>query len=180
MSHPARPDPSSEFDALDLCHRQTLIALGRLRALVHRLESAGPDTEARSLAREVVAHFTGTVRPHHAEEERLVFPALVASGAEPDLVRHVLRLQQDHAWLEEDWMALEPQLEAIAHGLTGWDLDELRAGVEVFAALSMDHIALEESIVYPEARARLAVRNAQSPGRAMAQARRQGKASQPA
>jgi len=172
MPHPERPAPSSEFDALDLCHRQTLISLGRLRALLHRLESAGPDMEARSLAREVIAHFTGAVRPHHAQEERLIFPALVAGNADPELVHQVLRLQQDHAWLEEDWMALEPQLEAIAHGLTGWDLAELRAGVEVFDALSMDHIALEESIIYPEARARLATQLAQSPGRTRAQARR--------
>lgn len=171
MPDDPRPTPQAEFDALDLCHRQTLVAVGRLKALVSRLQTIGPDSEARLLANEVIVHFAGTVRSHHAEEERLVFPALVAQ-AEPELLQQLRRLQQDHVWLEEDWMELEPQLQAVAQGQNWWDIDNLRAAVEVFSALSIDHIALEESIIYPEARARLAQRNQQSDGRAMAQAYR--------
>lgn len=174
---PDDPSPTSptEFDALDLCHRQTLVAVGRLKALVSRLQAMGADREARLLAHEVIVHFAGTARTHHAEEERLVFPALVAQ-AEPELLQQLRRLQQDHVWLEEDWMELEPQLQAIAQGMSWWDIDNLRSAVEVFSALCIDHIALEESIIYPEAKARLAQRNQESPGRTMAQAHRMHRA----
>ena len=52
------------------------------------------------------------------------------------------------------------------------DLDTLREGVEIFAALSRDHIALEESIIYPEARTRLLASERQEMGREMAARKR--------
>jgi hemerythrin-like domain-containing protein len=65
-----------------------------------------------------------------------------------------MRLQQDHGWLEEDWLELSPQLQAVAEGYSWYDLDTLRAGVPIFTELYRDHIALEESMIYPEARRR--------------------------
>ena len=69
----------------------------------------------------------------------------------------MLRLQQDHGWLEEDWLELEPQLEAVANGYSWYDIDTLRAALPIFEQLYRDHIALEESLIYPEARRRQAV-----------------------
>jgi hemerythrin-like domain-containing protein len=159
------------FEVLDACHVQTLFALGKLAALVSRLTHAGPDAEARALAGEIVAFFSTTSRQHHEDEERHVFPKLVTVG-KPDIVQAVLRLQQDHSWLEEDWMELEPQLDAMACGQDWYDVDTLREGAEVFAALSRDHIALEESAIYPEARKRLLVAERQEMGREMAARKR--------
>ena len=159
------------FDVLDLCHRQTLIALGRLSALISRLGEHEPDAEARALAKEVIAHFSTTSREHHEDEERHVFPKLV-SGGDPDIVQAVLRLQQDHNWLEEDWMELAPMLEAVAGGQSWYDLDSLREAAAVFTALSHDHIALEETCIYPQARAGLAPGARQEMGREMAARRR--------
>ena len=84
----------------------------------------------------------------------------------------VLRLQQDHNWLEEDWMEISPQVDAVACGLSWYDLDLLREGVEIFAALSRDHIALEESVIYPQARAHLGADAQREMGREMAARRR--------
>ena len=67
-------------------------------------------------------------------------------------MQHVRRLQQDHGWLEEDWLELGPQLDALAHGIGGVDIASLTAAAEVFCALYREHIALEETVVYPEAR----------------------------
>jgi hemerythrin-like domain-containing protein len=64
----------------------------------------------------------------------------------------VRRLQQDHGWLEEDWLELQPQLRAVVEGYAWYDLEFLRAAVPVFTELYRDHIALEENIVYPESR----------------------------
>ena len=59
-------------------------------------------------------------------------------------------------WLEEDWLELSPQLQAVAEGYSWYELDTLRQAVEVFAGLYQEHIALEESLIYPEARRQMA------------------------
>ena len=84
----------------------------------------------------------------------------------------MLRLQQDHDWLEEDWMELAPHIAAVANGQLGYDLDLLREGAATFTALSHDHIALEESCIYPQARAQLDARERRAMGREMAARRR--------
>jgi iron-sulfur cluster repair protein YtfE (RIC family) len=161
------------FDVLDACHRQTVLALGKLAALVSRLAVHGPDAPARALAGEIVAHFSATSRQHHDDEERHVFPALLAS-ADPGIVQDVLRLQQDHHWIETDWRELEPHLSAVASGQSWYDLDTLRDGAATFTALAHEHIALEESCIYPQARARLGGGARHAMAREMAARRRRG------
>lgn len=139
------------FDALDACHRDVVQHLQVLDRLVNHLDRQGVDAEARRLATSVLHFFTETAREHHADEERSVFPQLLA-GSDAELIAHVQRLQQDHGWLEEDWNELALQLSAVADGYSWYDIDALRGGVEVFTALYHDHIALEESLIYPEAK----------------------------
>lgn len=155
------------LDVLDACHRQSLFALGKLAALVTRLQAHGCDAHARGMAAEIVAHFATNAREHHEDEERHVFPALFAEGDEA-VVATVMRLQQDHFWMEEDWRDLGPQLEAVAAGHAGVDVERLRACAQVFIALCHDHIALEESCIYPQARRRLGAGERQDIGRQMA------------
>jgi hemerythrin-like domain-containing protein len=119
------------------------------------LDSSGLDDDARRLAAEVCTFFDGAARSHHATEERIVFPALLASG-DADLIHHVKRLQQDHGWLEEDWLELEPQLKAVAEGYNWYDPDVLRSAIPIFSELYREHIALEETVVYPASRRRKA------------------------
>jgi hemerythrin-like domain-containing protein len=161
----------SAFGVLDECHRQTLAALAKLETIVARLEAGAADSETRALAGDVVRHFSTTARQHHADEEQHVFPKLAVSG-DPAIEQAVLRLLQDHNWLEEDWMTLQPHLDAIACGQSWYDAAVLRDGCEIFAALSRDHIALEETCLYPEARARLRPEEQQEMGREMAARRR--------
>lgn len=173
-SHAAKHAPEPDgFDMLDGCHQNTVFALGKLSALVSRLDTYGVDDEARAMATEVVRFFSDTSRQHHEDEERHLFPRL-AAGGDPQTVEAVLRLQQDHDWLEEDWMELAPHLDAVACGQSWFDLDLLREGVEVFVALSRDHMALEESLIYPQARAQIGPAERREMGREMA-ARRRGR-----
>jgi hemerythrin-like domain-containing protein len=163
--------PADGFDVLDVCHRQTLIALGKLAALVSRLTSVGADAETSALASEVLAHFSTTARRHHEDEERHVFPGLAKAG-DPETVQAVLRLQQDHGWIEEDWLELSPHLDAVASGQSWYDIDVLREGAGIFTALMHDHIALEESMIYPQARAQLDDSARRAMGREMSERRR--------
>ena len=152
-SRPARsavqPLPIQEM--LDTTHREVMRVLGRLQQWVEQLDAQGIDADTRRIAKEICAFFDGGVREHHEAEELHVFPALVASQ-DATLVQHVRRLQQDHGWIEEDWLELRPPLQAVVDGINGYDLAFLRAAVPVFTELYRDHIALEESVVYPESR----------------------------
>jgi hemerythrin-like domain-containing protein len=170
-SSEAMASPADGFDVLDACHGQSLLALGKLAALVTRLTSVGADAETTALASDVLAHFSTTARRHHEDEERHVFPGLVSAG-DPETVQAVLRLQQDHDWIEEDWMELSPHLDALASGQSWYDIDLLREGANIFTALMHDHIALEESMIYPQARALLDVGARRAMGREMSERRR--------
>jgi len=164
------PTTKDGFEVLDACHREILLTLNKLDSLVLRLGS-GPDAQARAMASEIVRFFSNTARQHHEDEERHVFPNLLTSG-DPEIVQAVQRLQQDHHWLDADWQELWPQLDAVACGQSWYDLDVLREDVEVFAALLHDHIALEESCIYPQARSRLRASERREMGREMAARRR--------
>ncbi len=150
---PARPPAPAmpEFDRLDRTHRAAMEMLQAFDRLLVQLDASGLDDAARQSAAEIMAFFTGPGRQHHAEEETHVFPVLLAGG-DATLVQHVHRLQQDHGWIEEDWRELAPQIEAIAGGYNWYDMAMLRAALPVFADLYHEHIALEESLIYPAAK----------------------------
>jgi hemerythrin-like domain-containing protein len=155
-SRPARPSRPPgpalpDFGQLDATHRAALDMLQAFDRLLAHLDDQGLDDTARSSAREILAFFTGPGRDHHAQEEAQVFPGLLA-GPDAELAHHVRRLQQDHGWIEEDWRELQPQVEAVAAGYNWYDLGLLRAALPVFTGLYHEHIALEESLIYPAAR----------------------------
>ncbi|HEY5579646.1 MAG TPA: hemerythrin domain-containing protein [Rhodoferax sp.] len=147
----AFPEPFS-FVALDACHQQMQIHLAELAALVAQMEGSGLDAKAQRQAGAIETFFSSTARQHHAEEEKNVFPPLLLSS-NSELMAAVHALHQDHGWIEENWIELGPQLRAIALGNNWFDPAEFHHGAEVFVALCQEHIALEESLVYPEAKA---------------------------
>lgn len=146
---PAPPLP--EFESLDRAHAEVLRVLEDFDRLLRHVDENGPDPVARESARHIQAFFSGPARQHHLEEEQRIFPGLLANG-DAEMVQHIKRLQQDHGWLEEDWIELSTQIEAIADGYSWYDLAMLRHALPVFTGLYREHIALEESLVYPAAR----------------------------
>jgi len=143
------------FQELDACHRQIHEHLAGLTALAQHVQLVGIDAEVMQQAGAIEQFFSGTSRDHHAQEERSVFPALLSSG-NSELETAVRTLQQDHGWIEENWIELGPQLRAIATGSNWVDPAEFLHAVEVFVELCMGHIALEETLIYPESKARWA------------------------
>lgn len=152
MSHPT---PPPQFEALDACHRQIQIHLSHLATLAAELNSGNASDAHRRRAAEVEAFFSNTSRAHHAEEEKLVFPPLLARG-DDRLTATVRSLQQDHGFIEEDWIELAPQLRAIAAGNEWVDAAEFQHNMQVFIDLCRDHIALEETLIYPASKSQWA------------------------
>ena len=149
----AKTSPTAaELAQLDAYHAQVRGHLDRLAVLATRVENGQFDAETSAEACAVEAFFSGSMQDHHRVEESGVFPVLLASD-DVELVNVVRTLQQDHGWMEQNWIELAPQLRAIAQG-NGWiDPAEFMHAAEVFLELSYGHAALEEALVYPRSRA---------------------------
>ena len=163
---PARPAVPElpPMDALEHTHHQVMQSLQELAGMVDMLADQGVTDTVQKTAKRIGKFFAEEARHHHAQEDEHVFPTLLESG-NAELVAHVQRLQQDHGWLEEDWVELGPQLDALSRGYSWYDIDALRHGIGVFTELYHEHIALEESLIYPEARRRQAEQAEQAAAR---------------
>jgi len=171
---PSRGRPLQPFDVLDACHQDIVRHLQQMDELVTHLQTHGLDSQAQDMARAIFVFFMDTAHAHHLDEETHIFPAMINSGND-ELVRLTLRLQQDHGWIEEDWLELAPQFEAIAAGYNWFNLELLALAVPVFQALYQDHMALEESLIYPAAKAWIANWDLRGMGREMSERRRKAK-----
>jgi hemerythrin-like domain-containing protein len=143
--------PPSHFKALDACHLQIQEHLAELQRMAKHMESEGLSDADRKLAGQIEAFFSSTSREHHEQEEKHVFPPLLATGTE-EIKTAVRSLQQDHGFIEENWIELAPQLRAIAEGNDWFHAAEFQHNVELFLELLNGHIALEESMIYPESK----------------------------
>ena len=166
----AAPVSIAVFEFLDNSHQEIQDQIRLLHALVDAIENEGLNQTNRGQARRVLDYFNGEARQHHLDEEKHIFPTLLASQ-DAGIVQATEHLIQDHGWLEENWIQIAPSLEAATSGNLWFDTAELRHALEVFEALYLDHILLEESIAYPEAKKRLAGINTLGMGREMAQRR---------
>jgi iron-sulfur cluster repair protein YtfE (RIC family) len=149
MKASAKANPA-DLARMDSYHRQVRDHLDRLAALATRVEAESMDAETRAEAGAIESFFSESMREHHRVEELFVFPPLLDSG-DADVVTGVRTLQQDHGWMEQNWIEIAPQLRAIAQGNHWIDPSEFMHGVEVFLELCYGHTALEELLLHAHA-----------------------------
>jgi hypothetical protein len=99
------------------CHAGIVRRLHELNELPGLL---GPAARARALAERSLAFFREAIFEHHMDEERELFPAVLASaepGDERDRVQAMVqRLTQQHRALEALWKSMEKDLRRVAKG----------------------------------------------------------------
>jgi hemerythrin-like domain-containing protein len=139
---------SPAFETLLAQHQHIHEHLHLLAALAKQVEAQGVDAQVQQQAGAIEAFFSGTARQHHAQEEQTVFQPLL-SCADGELSTAIRKLQQDHGWLEENWIELAPQLRALAAGNHWVDASELQHDLDVFLELYREHLTQEEMQVYP-------------------------------
>ncbi len=144
--------PVQPFQALDACHLQIQKHLEELQRMALHMQSEPLSDVDRKLAGAIEDFFSSTSREHHEQEEKVVFPPLLVNGSE-ELKVAVRGLQQDHGFIEENWIELGPQLRGIAEGNDWFDAAEFQHNVALFLELLNGHIALEEVLIYPESKA---------------------------
>lgn len=149
--------PDDDFSApLNLflgCHVLIKNKMERMRELPGMLAPGGDASAASHLAADIIGFFETVVGPHHAEEERELWPMLdrVAPGTEGHETVHAIvhRLKAEHKQLEDLWRHLEPSLHKVARGKPA-DVDA--NAVAKLARMYDDHAAFEDAVVLPMAK----------------------------
>ena len=164
------------FEMLTACHERVQRSLGLLGRIVEHIDTHGHDAQSRSASADVQRYFDLAGPHHHEDEERHVFPLLLASDAVGAQVHEaVRRLQLEHDRMHAEWQPLRQMLQRWqGDGPVPPTADE-RARIAAFDALYAGHIALEESVVYPAAQRLLQGDALAAAGEEM-RARRQGPA----
>lgn len=142
------------FEMLSACHERVERMLDLLVRLRDHVAKNGCDAQAAAAAVDVMRYFDLAAPQHHLDEERHVFPAVLAlHDLRMDLL--VDRLRQEHLDMEKLWgqvrQALERVAQADAKNVTPFS-DEDQAGMDAFVSIYKEHIRNEEDLVYPEAR----------------------------
>lgn len=143
-SQPQGDEPLNQFAH---CHSGILSRLSMLDELPGLL---GPAARARMIAEQALSFFREAIFEHHLEEERELFPAVLASahpGEERERVQSIAeRLTREHRVLEGLWKSLEKDLKRVAKGQdTDLDAEEVSALVAAYAS----HATLEEEEFLP-------------------------------
>jgi len=146
-TRPAAPTDNAPIQSFSHCHEgivAKLTALDQLPALMAAAE------QARTLASTSVAFFQQAVVTHHADEERELFPAVLASatqGEERQQVQALVdRLTREHREIEARWKRLEPGLKALGKGQSSTlDAQALQTLVGEYQA----HAKFEEDVFLP-------------------------------
>lgn len=116
---PASPKPGDDSPLNDFtnCHAGIVSHLKTFGELPALLE---PAARARKIAEETLLFFQDAVFDHHSEEEKQLFPAVLAAatqGSEHERVRQMVEaLTAEHRAIEALWRGLEPGLKKLAHG----------------------------------------------------------------
>jgi hemerythrin-like domain-containing protein len=148
----AAPAPPAEpIAGFSRCHDGILAHLEALGSLPTLLD---PAARARQVAEEAVRFFRSAVYEHHREEERELFPAVLASaapGAEHDRVQTLVRqLTQEHREVESQFERLEPALKKVAKGHDPEvDGNELAADIQRLVLRYAGHARYEENDFLP-------------------------------
>lgn len=129
------------------CHLGIVTHLKTFAELPALLE---PAARAHQIAETTLKFFRDAVYEHHSEEERELFPAVLASahpGEEREWVQvMVQQLTEEHRVIEAAWTRLEPELKKVAKGQS-FELNT--EGVTDLVRNYLAHAAYEEQSFLP-------------------------------
>ncbi len=160
------------FEMLEACHERVQRSLGLLERLLAHIDENGHDASSRSAASDVLRYFDIAAPLHHEDEERHVFPAVMAH-ADAQMQEAVAQLQADHVHMGLLWEQLRPVLLAWREAEPAPLVTEAdRTLVQAFTHCHVSHMSLENTLVYPAARAHFDAARLADIGAEMASRRR--------
>ena len=153
---------------LQACHERVLRMCTLLERLQAHAATHGADEQARQAARDILRYFDIAGPHHHEDEERHLFPRMLASG-DARQVELADTLHQQHLAMAELWQKLRAELELLEGGDAAPLLGSAVAApfLEAYRA----HIACEEDDAYPRVFADVPEEQERAWGEEMAQRR---------
>lgn len=140
------------FEMLRACHERVERMLRLLQRLRVHLLTQGHDEQARQAARDVMRYFDTAAPAHHEDEERHVFPPLLAAGLHRETIA---RLQHEHLEMTALWPQVRGLLQRVVEGPWVPFTPEDEGTLERYARLYDWHVAAENELVYPAAQRQL-------------------------
>lgn len=134
------------------CHDKIRKQLTTLQNLLGHLGQNGNTPEAQQAAKAVLQYFNKAAHLHHADEEQDLMPMLQATATGEDaalLATLVPDILADHQRMDQAWLTLRPELDAIA---AGTDSQLSHDGVRDYIAAYQAHMAKEEGQLAPMAK----------------------------
>ena len=141
------------FEMLDACHERVERMLRLLGKIREHVQTHGADPQARDAARDVMRYFDQAGPHHHEDEERHVFPPLLAQR-DPAVLAVVIRLKQDHRDMAVQWAQVRAALSGLVEAGEDWagfSAEDLQR-FDAYDALYRRHLVDENGVVYPAAR----------------------------
>ena len=152
---PGHRAPAAGYEApyqmLAACHERVQRTLALLQRLHQHVAQHGADEQAVQAARDVLRYFEQAAPQHHLDEERHVFPRVLAMG-DAALTEVVHRLQRDHLEMEAAWARVRAELQSlmgVEPPLPSTWVDRTRDLFQHFVGLYERHIPDEEQLVFP-------------------------------
>ncbi|MNK45537.1 Pyridoxine/pyridoxamine 5'-phosphate oxidase [compost metagenome] len=149
------------------CHDKIRKQLTTLQNLLGHLAQHGNTTDAQQAAKAVLQYFNKAAHLHHDDEEQDLMPMLQATATGDDaalLATLVPEILADHQRMDQAWLTLRPELDAIAAG-TGKQLSA--DGVAAYVAAYQAHMSKEEGQLAPMAKRLFSAQQMEQLGTAM-------------
>ncbi|MBH1984323.1 MAG: pyridoxamine 5'-phosphate oxidase [Burkholderiales bacterium] len=149
------------------CHDKIRKQLTTLQNLLGHLGQNGNTPEAQQAAKAVLQYFNKAAHLHHDDEEQDLMPMLQATATGEDaalLATLVPEILADHQRMDQAWLTLRPELDAIA---AGTDSQLSHDGVRDYIAAYQAHMAKEEGQLAPMAKRLFSARQMEQLGTAM-------------
>ena len=149
------------------CHDKIRKQLTTLQNLLGHLAQHGNTTDAQQAAKTVLQYFNKAAHLHHDDEEQDLMPMLQATATGDDaalLATLVPEILADHQRMDQAWLTLRPELDAIAAG-TGTQLSA--DGVAAYVAAYQTHMSKEEGQLAPMAKRLFSAQQMEQLGTAM-------------
>ncbi|WP_298402514.1 pyridoxamine 5'-phosphate oxidase [Janthinobacterium sp.] len=149
------------------CHDKIRKQLTTLHNLLGHLGQNGNTPEAQQAAKAVLQYFNKAAHLHHADEEQDLMPMLQATATGEDaalLATLVPGILADHQRMDQAWLTLRPELDAIA---AGTDSQLSHDGVRDYIAAYQAHMAKEEGQLAPMAKRLFSAQQMEQLGTAM-------------
>ena len=149
------------------CHDKIRKQLTTLQNLLGHLAQHGNTADARQAAKAVLQYFNKAAHLHHDDEEQDLMPMLQATATGDDatmLATLVPEILADHQRMDQAWLTLRPELDAIA-AAAGTQLSA--EGVAAYVAAYQAHMTKEEGQLAPMAKRLFSAQQMEQLGTAM-------------